>query len=509
MSQVLTSDAVLTSTAPAGAAARKLFLLAAVVILAAATGLRVYHLRERSLWYDEAVTALASRGTLPEVMEKTRHYSAPVVHPYLLYVAEHIGHGATAARAPSAIASILVVLVMLAMNRTGVGYTAALFSSAIIAFSASQIRYAQEVREYSFAVLVAALFVYAFLRLEAMPAAEHSPWLLYSLFFLAPLVQYGLVFFASGVLAAILILVALRRKPGFTFGELVGAAVFLAAGALLSFFLTLRYQFHSGSTPWYLAESYFDPRRGSLFQFLKVNSSALLSFLIPGRVVDILLVLAVLVSCVRQAIKRTLHPAVLLAFTTLTIHIAASIARLYPYGGVRQCLFLAPPIALLAGVAFAHITGLLRGTLRTATNAALLLVIILSLCRGMRFQSPYEEYEDTKAILRQLATSVGPGDRVWVNHDAVDAFRFYQAQGDSRFTYGVYRSKLNDYPKDVYASIDPDTQRIWLVFSHLQQPSDRTEEQWIVNSLRPSWDVRRVISPTNAELFVADRRVAQ
>ena len=156
MSELLIADVAAPGQRPGMLSPRSFFLVAALFLLMAGAALRVYHLGDRSLWYDEAVTANASRGTFMQVLEKTRHYSAPVVHPYVLYIAEKIGQGPTAARTPSALASILAVFVMLAMVRTRVSPIASLLSAAILAFSASQIRYAQEVREYSLSVLVAA-----------------------------------------------------------------------------------------------------------------------------------------------------------------------------------------------------------------------------------------------------------------------------------------------------------------------------------------------------------------
>ena len=145
----------------------RLFPIAALFLLILATALRLYHLSDRSLWFDEAVTANISRGTVTQVLEGTRLVSAPVVHPYILYVVQKVGKGAVAVRLPSVLASLLAVLMMLAMVRAKVSYNAALFSAAILAVSASQIRYAQEVREYSLTILWAASMIYCLLRWEA------------------------------------------------------------------------------------------------------------------------------------------------------------------------------------------------------------------------------------------------------------------------------------------------------------------------------------------------------
>ena len=64
-----------------------------------------------------------------------------------------------AARIPSVMASLLAILVILAMVRAKVSYSAAVFAASILTVSASQIRYAQEVRESS-SVLCAAILIY-------------------------------------------------------------------------------------------------------------------------------------------------------------------------------------------------------------------------------------------------------------------------------------------------------------------------------------------------------------
>src|SRR6202034_67918 len=60
------------------------FLVVALLLLTISTALRVYHLGDRSFGYDEAVVANASRGTFTQMLDVTRTFSAPIVHPYIL-----------------------------------------------------------------------------------------------------------------------------------------------------------------------------------------------------------------------------------------------------------------------------------------------------------------------------------------------------------------------------------------------------------------------------------------
>jgi uncharacterized membrane protein len=487
---------------------RSFFLVAALFLLIIASALRVYHLGDRSLWYDEAVTANASGGTFTQALEETRRFSAPIIHPSILYLVEKIGKDPVAVRAPSVLASILAVLMMLAMVRVKVSPNAALFSAAILAVSASQIRYAQEVREYSLAVLVATILIFSLLRWETSGSPSSHPALLYAALFIAPLVQYGVVLFAIAVLGTIVLRLLLTRSTCLSLSRAVIASAFLAAGGLLSFFLTLRYQFHAGGTQWYLAWAYFDPKTTSFLHFLIENSSGLLSFLIPGRVIDLCFAIGAVIFCVLQARSRKFNTITLLTFASVSITVCASVARVYPYGGVRQCLFLASVLALFTGVAFADLLERIKGSLQPIAIVGLMALIILSLFRGMLKEWPYGEIEDTQSVLKELAKSMAPNDQVWVNHDAVAAFEFYQQKKDHRFIYGKFHADAKQYNPELLASIDPHSDRLWLVFSHLEQASDRAEERSIVSSLRTGWDVHSVIAPTNTELYVAQRRIS-
>jgi uncharacterized membrane protein len=487
----------------------RFFLTVAILLLLAGTALRVYHLGVRSLWFDEAVTANTSTSTLTQMLGETRdRLTSAIVYPCILYVTEKISKTAWAVRLPSMLASILTVVVILAMVRAKVNRSAVLFAAAILAISASQIRYAQEVREYSFSALWAACMIYCFLRWEAAGSRDRHPVALYAVFFFAPLIQYGLVLLACGVLVTMVLRLLLTRDTPFKAMDAVAGAASLAAGAVLSFFLTLRDQYRPGGRGhWYLAAEYFDGRTMSLFHFLSTNSIFLLRFLIPGHLFDVLVVLAAVAFCIGQVIRRQYHSATLLVFTSLLMTIAAAIANVYPYGGVRQCLFLAPVVALFAGVAFADLAQRLNASVRPLATVALLAVIVASLYQETIREWPYGEYEDTKSVLRTLQAELGPNDEVWVNHDAAEAIEFYMQGRDHRFVYGKYIGEQpQGYGSELLGSIDAHRKRVWLIFSHLQQASDRAQEEFVVGSLRSGWDVHRVIAPKNAELYVANRR---
>jgi hypothetical protein len=513
-----------------GPSARRFFFIGALFLLTIATVLRVYHVGVRSLWFDEALTANISRGgltdveqsfgigkgarvttnisggTLAGVLEATQLLSsAPVIHPYILYLMQKAGGGPVAVRAPSVLASLLAVLMMLAMVRVKVSHIAALLSAAILTVSASQIRYAQEVREYSLSVLFAAILIFCFLRRESTGSQSGHPAMLYAALFLAPFVQYGLVLFAFGILSTIGLLLLFNRQTCFKLSHALIACVFLGAGALSSFFLTLRYQLGQRQVQSYLAANYFDPKTMSLLGFLSTNSRGLLSFLMPGRVIALCFAIGAVIFCIGQARARKHEPLTLLVFTSVLIAICASVAGVYPYGGIRQCLFLAPVLTLFAGVVFADLLRRLGGFWRPVVTLGLLALILLSGYRGTLRQWPYGEVEDIRSVLKELARSSASNDQVYIYFGAVPAVSFYLHGKDRRFVYGRYhRDAPQEYVPELFTSIERHTDRIWLVFSHTYNP----EEQLIVDSLRPGWDVQRVVAATGAALYGANRKTS-
>src|SRR5258708_7068322 len=286
-----------------GLARRKdrLFLAISLLVVLFAASLRIYRIAERSLWLDEAIAANISRGTLIETLTLTRgEHSAPIAHPLILYGVEKLAAGALAVRVPSLIASVLAVVGMLCfVTIPSIDPKTAVLSALMLSASVAQIRYAQEVREYSLSVLYATLLLYLFMFLTANREERHSPIVLYSALFAAPLIQYGLVLFSFGILAAVFILRLSNRQCQVRIPQIIIASLSLAAGSLLSYMLTLRYQW--GEKAWYLQGSYFTPG-SNLLDFVIPNTHHLLTFFLPGlgaALISVAAIISYLVASIR------------------------------------------------------------------------------------------------------------------------------------------------------------------------------------------------------------------
>ena len=480
---------------------RQSFLLCAALAVLCAVALRAYHLGERSLWLDEAIAANISRGTLTQTLLLTRGFhSAPILDPLVLFGVERISGTPLAVRLPSFVASIAAVLLMLAFaGLPSIEMGTAGISALMLAVSASQIRYAQEVREYSLGVLYATLLLFVFLSYLAQSDESKNPiWLATCLFF-APFVQYGLVLFAISILLALSVLTAASTNQVRRILHVATAGSFLLVGGLLSFLLTLRYQW--GDDAWYLKNYLWQPGT-SLFHFLAFNTHHLFTFLLPGLLAAAISVLAILISIGYWIYKRELDPVFVLACTSCGIVVVCALLRVYPYGGIRQCLFLAPILILLAAQSLSTMIGKAHGLTRNITLAIVVLVIGVSGVLQIRSLKPYAEVEDMQRVLGALRSQIRPEDKVYVYPGAVFAVDFYIKDRDPRFIYGDYHQQAPSLlAADAIKGINANTTRLWLVFSHIY----KDEDVHVIHDLSDSWNVSTVTIVQGAMLCLAVR----
>jgi len=468
----------------------RVYLLLSVLIVLAAFSLRIYHISQRSLWLDEAIAANISRGTLSETLTLTRGlHSAPIVHPFILNAVERFGRGPLAARMPSLMASVLAVVLMLCfVTIPSIDFRTAGLSALMLSVSAPQIRYAQEVREYSLGVLYAGVLLYVYLSYCSKAEEGDSPIPLYVALFIAPFVQYGLVLFSFGLLSALLVLALTGREPGRRIRRLITASGFLALGGLLSFMLTLRYQW--GEEASYLQSYYWTPG-SNVLRFVELNTHHLITFLLPGLAAAAISMVAALIYLVESVRARIVPPLSLLAFCSCGVVLVCSILHLYPYGGIRQCLFLAPVLCLFASASLVQVANRFTSFANSLLFVAITGVVVVSGVFQIRLLKPYAEVEDIQKILLSLRSHLEPGDGVYVYCGAVPAVDFYVKERDRRFMYGnVHQQDPEKYVSEMLAGLGPDANRLWLVFSHIHGD----EDQRILHDLSKDWKVEQVLS---------------
>src|SRR5262249_20200291 len=161
-------DGAVGQRMPSGADARWWTVFALLFLLGA--GLRLYHLGHRSLSTDEANVFWMARGTFGEiVLQNAIGNSAPPLYALALNPLAEAHASEAALRSLSCAAAIAGLVALAALARAYSGPTGALFALFIAAIAPSQVFYAQFLREYSLAFLVAALLLLAFTHFQRHP----------------------------------------------------------------------------------------------------------------------------------------------------------------------------------------------------------------------------------------------------------------------------------------------------------------------------------------------------
>jgi len=137
------------------------------VLLAAI--LRVYQIGTESLWLDE-VLSISLATDQPVIGIVTRPLQAdphpPLYYVILHYWTQYLGLSESALRLPSVIFGVIAVIAMYGVGRQLFGHRGAILAAVLLSLSASQIRYSQEARAYSFMVMLSIVSFYFLLKIR-------------------------------------------------------------------------------------------------------------------------------------------------------------------------------------------------------------------------------------------------------------------------------------------------------------------------------------------------------
>lgn len=481
------------------------YVVFSALLLVAAIFLRFHDLADRSLWYDEIAAANNSSGTLTETLSNTQqNNSSPILYPVLLNIIESVDSSPAALRLPSAIASVLVILVILALPRVGIEKRVAFIAALLLTFSASQIRYAQEVREYSLSVLVASMMLYSCF---AYLKDTNRRYIFCAVLFFAPLVQYGLVLFAAALLLFIGGYQLYRHGWKKALSALMLPTAFLLAGGVISAWLTLRFQWHMTSA-WYLSSSYFDAGLTdikALVGFIVKNTYRFFEFIMPPLAFGLAIPTIAMASytCSRKIFcDRQLLHINLIGIVAILIVLLASIAHVYPFGGIRQVLFLSPVVALLFAASFLSLSQWFQIEARQVWFAICVVFAVFAGAVDIQKSKPYAEIQDIKSVIEGLQKGMGPDDAVYVYGPAGMSLDFYKVEGDN-FLYGKYhRDDQGKYLEEISGLIHPKFDKLWLVFSNTYNDDERL----IVEHMTVQWRLTKVVDAIGAALYFGVRR---
>ncbi len=425
----------LTKQKERGQNQHRLLLLAGLLV---AFALRLWHFGADSLWYDETVSAVLARKSIPALIAHT----AGDIHPPGYYLLLHLWQRITAPTLehgleylfawPSLGFGMLAVALLYAVGHRLFSPPIALLALWLAAIHAFQIWYSQEVRMYTMGATLGLLCLWSLLQAVQPPTAT-SPessrsnkrgWLLlYALFGAAGL--YTLYYFLF--LLAALAIIALHylwtaERTRATRWQLTGWWLG-SHGLLLLLWLPWLPIFWRQATnppvpPWRVPWDSVP----TLLRAMSESSSALLSGQsAPGATHPLWLLALLCLLCVTAIVyaKNTLHRSgllIALGYPLLpTLLIYAVTGAGLPLYHVRYLSLYAPPLLLL----LAAIGVLLWQQRRGASLLALFLLLLFTVGNGWSLQrfwhAPQFASDDHRAAVATLAHEWRPGEPILVN----------------------------------------------------------------------------------------------
>ena len=427
--------------------------------------LRLYHLGFKPLWLDEAVLYWISNSNNMQnvIANNASSNSAPPLFAILINFILKIGDSETVLRSLSWMGGVAAIPAIYFLSKQFFDNIPAYFSTLLVAIALTQIEYSQQLREYSLTFLIATIILTFFYK-----QVRHPTWYDLALMTVAMVIgiflQYGLALLIIA-LDMVCVIVFLCDKENRRLLLLRwGISQFIVLCAVIAvYFLSLRQQmtvgFGATSKIVYLSDAYWNGSIRSLLNFAISNMRNILDFTFSGE----LFIFVVVIGLIFILRDRNNYIALLMfAFPTILTFVLAC-ARLYPYQGARQDIFLTPMIYLLCGFGFYYLLKIVQ--LRWIIFLILLFIIMFG-------SKPTIDYlnntgaENIRPVVATLSNDYEVGDKIYVYYSAKPAFTYYYKDN---IDYQIYGTNNRGNPNAYYQEIDnllSSNNRIWMVFSH-------------------------------------------
>jgi len=409
-----------------------------LLVLVLALAVRLFHIGDRVLWFDEAVSLLVAKASVPDIVAAAQDDT----HSPVYYLALHFWpRGELAGRGFSAVCGVLTVALVFLIGRKFGGITAGAIGAGLMALCPLHVWYSQEVRMYALqALLVTASWWLLFLALDS------RCWRCWTAYAVAAALSLYAQYTSAFALVAQGICVLWLRRDALRPWLLAQAGVALLFAPCVPLFV---HQLVGGTFGFWLDKFMWD----APLRFFGLLSGAIIRRPGPYHLWVVLSIGLLLVAAFRQGKKALplllwlLVPVALLALLSLRAN------AFLP----RALLMVTPAFALLIGCAAADKKGAVLAVALAATNLFALQ------------QYYFAENLWTRSLLREAAEIVGreyqPGDAV--AHSSRFSYRSFQFYLGDNVTQGLVR------PSD-------DEPALYRVIGNGQLPSSAPRRIWLV-----------------------------
>jgi len=461
------------TTASRGAKAKLAAIVPVLPIAALALLLRLIGIEGPSFWFDEGLEIGRARLPWPRVLLLDEGPDPPLYRLVLWPIASATTRELWL-RLPSVVFSVAaVVLAFRWIDRLG-DRRLALLLAAVLAAAPVEVHYAQEVSQYSLAVLLGVCLSIAFERAARRGSA--LDWVLLTATSAAGLLSYyGLAF----LIAALDLDLASRLRRERSRRRLAGFALanlFLVLLATALYELMLAHQlrhFAAGNLrawfktapPWMIARSLLgalESRVVAFFTFPWSDAAPRGLLLVPLALFG---AGVVALSARGPTFRRPLY----VLATSLSLMWLAHGFGLYPFG-FRYALFLTPLYFLVLAAGLGWLAGLGRAG---AVAAGGLLVAWLAFLPNLPYgTNPWvtPPHENLRPVLEYVDRRALPDDLVYVHDGAIPAYGVYVLEASRPQILGARgdRSSVDRQVAAIERAVGGRA-RFWCVLSHLRE----------------------------------------
>ena len=438
---------------------------AVVLLLVLATGLRLFHLSERVVWFDESVAMLIAKADSADAaFVAARDEGHAPLFNLLMHFWTRVAPGEEGARWLSVLLGVAAVATVFAIGNALAGRTTGLLAALFLALCPLHVWYSQEIRMYALQTLLVCLsFLFMFLALERPKPAW---WVLYVVATTLSLYAQYTSFLALAAQNLYVIVAARRHKESLRRWVLAQAAV---AVLFMPWLAQLLAHIEEKARGYWIKPLTWDmPVR--FFALLSGSNLTDTSSRWPAIGISLLLLAVTLTVLFRD--KEARPRALLLTlwlFVPLVLLVLVSLRQnlFLP----RVILYIAPAFALLIG------WGMARMPSRAIAIAGIGTLIAFNLfaLQGYYFNDNWWVKSPLRKASAKVAGKFQPGDIVI--HSSRFSYRPFQYYISDRVTQGLL-VETDNFPglfRVIGDSRLPnDTapfRRIWLVlYPDFQQP---------------------------------------
>jgi Dolichyl-phosphate-mannose-protein mannosyltransferase len=404
---------------------------------------------------DEAVIYIvAHQASLAATYKLSLLEAHPPLWYFLLHFWHLLGHSEVILRLPSVLAGTAAPWVFYKWLKIVFGARTAWIGLLLLTFSSAMIAQSIEARQYPLLLLFFAAALYF---LERALGEDSLPKMaLFALFlFLALATHYSALWFA--IAAGVYALGRIRRSPPSRAVTQAWLGAMVGAAALFGFF----YATHiarlrsSGLISWmentgWISELYFHPAQTGALTFMLSRSVWFFQYLFGQEVVGfamfaLFLIAASLLLDPRVPLPGKATPRLLALFVFLPFLMAcaAALAGLYPYGGIREDLYLAPFAAAGLGSGLGQLGGRRRAWPGLGLAGLAVLWGLWTVPAGIRL-SPYLGKTMIAVPLEYIRQAIPQNQSVLTDYSTILTLGYYLCD-DQGFPFDSLQRGLVEY----------------------------------------------------------------